>query len=199
MPVPTRPAEGNIALLFDKASGKRAWCSLTTHITKSVPNQQSVTVWSLSSATNSFQSSTGEITIILLLLFVLSKAIEKQKHVCASDGRENNLEGEPFNTSKPGIIVFLQKLITTIGGISRELNAGLNRLFVTKLLSSNILTWPFRPCVCGDALCNKGALTITCRQALVEQTESHLLATESVCICVCALFPLSRRCHGTYT
>lgn len=63
----------------------------------------------------------GEITIILLLLFVLSKAIEKQKHVCASDGRENNLEGEPFNTSKPGIIVFLRKLITTIGGISREL------------------------------------------------------------------------------
>ncbi len=103
MPFPTHPAEGNIALLFDKASGKRAWCSLTTHISKNVPNQQSMTVWSLSSATNSFQSSTGEITIIPLLLFVLSKAIRKQKHVCISDGRENNLEGEPFNTPKPGI------------------------------------------------------------------------------------------------
>ncbi len=77
--------------------------------------------------------------------------------------------------------------------------AGLNRLFVTKLLSSNILTWPFRPWICADALCNKGALTITCQRALVEQTESHLLATKSVCICVRALFLLSRRCHGTYT
>lgn len=126
MPFPTRPAEGNIALLFDKASGKRAWRCLTTHITKSVPNQQSVTVWSLSSATNSFQSSMGEITIIPLLLFVLSKAIEKQKHVCSSDGRENNVEGEPFNTSKLGIIVFLRKFITTIWGISRERKAQLS-------------------------------------------------------------------------
>lgn len=59
-------------------------------------------------------------------------------------------------------------------------SARLNCLFVMELLFSNILTWPFRPCICADALCNKGALTITCRRALVEQTASHLLGTEYV-------------------
>lgn len=101
-----------------------------------------MTVWSLSSATNSFQSSTGEITIIPLLLFVLSKAIENRSmwaHQMVGRTIWNRVvEGGPFISSKLGIIVFFEKRFDVV---SRE-RADVSCLAsaVLDLLSAGILT-----------------------------------------------------------